>query len=215
SNLSFEEIKKLSNKSALRCADEAAEKLMRDEIDTAKSEGDTLGGVFEIIIKGHPIGLGSHVHWDRKIDARLAYAVMSIQAVKGVEIGAGFTFAKRRGSKVHDAISYKNGAYTRKTNNAGGIEGGMTNGEPIILRACMKPISTLSRPLESVDVNTKKPTKATVERSDVCAVPSAGVISENVSAFVMADLFLEKFGGDSLEETKEHHRSYIEMLQEF
>lgn len=215
SSLSYDEIKKIASASLLRCADKTAEKLMREEIDNASCEGDTLGGIFEVIITGHPPGLGSHVQWDRKIDARLAMGVMSIQAIKGVEIGTGFALAKRRGSKTHDIITYNDGKFVRKTNNAGGIEGGITNGEPIILRGVMKPISTLRRPLESVDIITKEPTKATVERSDVCAVPSAGVIAEGVCAYEMASLFLEKFGSDCIGEIKKNHQNYMKMLDKF
>lgn len=215
SSLSFAEIKKIASASSLRCADKTAEKLMRGEIDNAANEGDTLGGVFEVIITGQPPGLGSHVQWDRKIDARLAMTIMSIQAVKGVEIGVGFAFAKRRGSKVHDVITYKNGSFKRLTNNAGGTEGGITNGEPIILRGVMKPISTLKRPLESVDIITKKRTEATVERSDVCAVPSCAVIAEEVCAYEIANAFLEKFGSDSIAEIKKNYQNYQKMLEKF
>ena len=215
SDLSSSEIKKIASASSLRCADEAAEKLMREEIDNASGEGDTLGGIFEVMITGQPAGLGSHVQWDRKIDARLAMAVMSIQAVKGVEVGGGFALAKKRGSSAHDAIFYKDGKFLRKTNNAGGIEGGMTNGEPIILRGIMKPISTLRKPLESVDIITKKPTKATVERSDVCAVPSCGVIAEGVSAYETANALLEKFGSDAMSEIKRNYQNYLKILEKF
>jgi len=215
SSLEFDEIRKIASESQLRCADKAAEKLMRDEIDSAFAEGDTLGGVFEVIITSLPAGLGSHVQWDRKMDARLAMAVMSIQAVKGVEVGAGFTVAKKRGSRIHDAIVYKDGRFKRPTNNAGGIEGGITNGEPIILRGAMKPISTLRRPLESVDIITKKSTKATVERADVVAVPSCAVIAENVCAIEMANAFMEKFGSDSIAEIKRNYQNYIKYLGRF
>jgi len=215
SSLSFAEIKKIASDSSLRCADKTAEKLMRAEIDSASNEGDTVGGIFEVIITGQPAGLGSHVQWDRKIDARLATAVMSIQAVKGVEIGVGFAFAKKRGSDVHDAITYEDGKFVRKTNNAGGIEGGITNGEPIILKGVMKPIPTLRKPLESVDILTKKPAKATVERSDVCAVPSAAVIAEGVCAYEIANSFLEKFGSDSIQEIKKNYQNYMKMVERF
>ena len=215
SDLSLSEIKKIASVSSLRCADETAEKLMRGEIDSASSEGDTLGGVFEVIVTGQPAGLGSHAQWDRKIDARLAAAVMSVQAVKGVEIGAGFELGKKRGSKVHDAIIYKDGRFARKTNNAGGIEGGMTNGEPIVLRGAMKPISTLRRALASVDIITMKPTRATVERSDVCAVPSCAVIAEGVCAYEIAGAVLEKFGSDSLAEIKRNYQNYLKTLEKF
>lgn len=215
SSLNYAEIKKIASASLLRCADEAAEKLMREEIDKASNDGDTLGGVFEVIITGLLPGLGSHVQWDRKIDARLAMAVMSIQAVKGVEVGAGFAFARKRGSEVHDVITYENGRFKRLTNNAGGIEGGITNGEPVILRGVMKPISTLRRPLESVDIITKKPTKATVERSDVSAVPACAVIAEGVSAYEIANALLEKFGSDSIAEIKKNYQNYMKMLEKF
>lgn len=215
SSLSFGEIKKIASESLLRCADKAAEKLMREEIDNAAGEGDTLGGIFEVIVTGHPAGLGSHVQWDRKLDARLAMAVMSIQAVKGVEIGGGFALTKRRGSKVHDAIQYSGGKFKRLTNNAGGIEGGITNGEPIILRGAMKPIATLRNPLESVDIITKKTAKAAVERADVSAVPSCAVIAEAVSAVEIANAFLEKFGSDSIAEIKRNYNNYIRMLEKF
>jgi len=215
SSLEFGEIVKNASASLLRCADNAAEKLMRDEIDSASSEGDTLGGIFEVIIRGLPPGLGSHVQWDRKIDARLAMAIMSIQAVKGVEIGAGFAVAKKRGSKVHDSIIYKDGKFNRSTNNAGGVEGGITNGEPVIARGAMKPISTLRRPLESVDIVTKKTTKAAVERADVCAVPACAVIAENVCAVETANAFMEKFGSDSVSEIKRNHSNYLRSLAKF
>ena len=215
SSLKISDIKNAAAASQLRCADKAAEKLMCEEIDKASAEGDTLGGIFEVIITGQPAGLGSHVQWDRKLDAKLAMGVMSIQAVKGVEIGGGFALAKRMGSKTHDEIIYKNGRFTRPTNNAGGIEGGISNGEPIILRAAMKPISTLRKPLRSVDIITKEATSAAVERSDVCAVPSAAVVAEAVSAFEIADAILEKFGSDSLAEISKNYQSYIKILEKF
>ena len=215
SSLSLADIKKISAASSIRCADKAAEKLICEEIDKASGEGDTLGGIFEVIITGQPAGLGSHVQWDRKLDARLAMGVMSIQAIKGVEIGAGFAAARRMGSKTHDEIVYKNGRFLRPTNNAGGIEGGITNGEPIMLRAAMKPISTLRKPLESVDIITKEATNAAVERSDVCAVPSAAVVAEGVSAFEIAAAVLEKFGSDSLAEISRNYQNYLKMLEKF
>lgn len=198
--------------SPVRCADEAASKLMCELIDRAKADGDSLGGVFEVIVVGHPAGLGSHVQWDRRLDTRLAAAVMSIPAVKGVEIGRGFQASEWMGSEVHDPIAYKDGVLTRKSNNAGGLEGGITNGEPILIRGAMKPISTLAKPLDSVDMRTKKPAKAVVERADVCAVPSAAVIAENVCAVVMADAILEKFGGDSLKDIRAAYNNYLERL---
>src|SRR3990172_85772 len=192
----------LVERSELNCADSEAEKKMKDTIDKAKNKGDSVGGIFEIIVMNPPFGLGSHVQFDRKLDGRLAQALMSIQAIKGIEAGIGFRSADLFGSQVHDEIHYrkdKRGFY-RKTNNAGGIEGGISNGEDIVLRAVMKPIPTLSTPLKSVDIITKKPFKASVERSDVCAVPSAAVVGEAVVAFEIGDAVQDKFGGDSLKE---------------
>src|SRR3989338_525880 len=207
----------LAERSDLRCADAEAERKMKDVIDKAKNKGDSVGGIFEIIVMNPPVGLGSHTQWDRKLDGKLARALMSIQAIKVIETGMGFRTADLFGSQVHDEIYYskdKRGFY-RKTNNAGGIEGGISNGEDIVLRAAMKPIPTLLTPLRSVDIITKKPFKASVERSDVCAVPSAAVVGEAVVAFEMADAVLEKFGGDSLKEMKRNfnnYREYINML---
>jgi chorismate synthase len=212
--ISVHELKKRAESSELRCADPDAGKRMMRRIDEAKSAGDTLGGVFEVIIKGVPVGLGSHAHWDRKLDARLANALMSVQAIKGVEVGAGFGVANRPGSQVHDEIfwSRKDGFY-RKTNMAGGIEGGISNGEPIVLRAAMKPIPTLMKPLRSVDLASKRPFKASVERSDVCAVPAAGVVAEAAVAFEIAGALVEKFGGDSIEEMKRNFSQYDRHLK--
>jgi chorismate synthase len=212
--LSPREIRRKTENSDLRCADHEAEKRMKRKIDEAAAAGDSLGGIFEIIISGVPIGLGSHVHWDRKLDGRIAGALMSIQAVKGVEIGSGFGAANRPGSLVHDEIFWtpKSGFF-RKTNHAGGIEGGMSNGEDIVLRAAMKPIPTLMKPLRSVDLEYKKPFKASVERSDVCAVPAAGVVGEAVTAFEIAAAMIEKFGGDSLDEMKRNFDQYQKQLQ--
>lgn len=213
--LKTDEIQEKAELSLLRCADKDAEKKMIKRIDSAKRNGDSFGGVFEIIITNPPIGLGSHTQWDRKINARLSNAIMSIQAIKGVEIGLGFEAAKRFGSGVHDEIFYdkKSKRFYRKTNNAGGIEGGMTNGEEIIIRAAMKPIPTLIKPLRSVDVLTKKPFKASVERSDVCAVPAAGVVGEAVIAFEIANAMIEKFGGDSLSEMKRNYNGYMKYVR--
>lgn len=215
SSLSLADIKKKASGSILRCADKAAEKLMCEEIDKSSNEGDTLGGIFEIIITGQPAGIGSHVQWDRKLDARLAMAIMSIQAVKGVEIGSGFSLARRMGSKSHDEIIYRDGRFGRATNNAGGIEGGITNGEPVIVRAAMKPISTLKKPLKSVDIITKEVSAAVVERSDICAVPSASVVADGVCAFEVSALFLEKFGSDSLAEITKNYQNYMKMVEKF
>ncbi len=197
--------------SEMFCCDSGAEEKMKQAIDLAKAEGDTLGGVVEVQVIGVPPGLGSHVQWDRKLDARLAMALMSIQAIKGVEIGIGFEAARRPGSKVHDEISYA-GGYCRNSNNAGGIEGGMTNGEPIVLRAAMKPIPTLYKPLQSVDMRTHEPFAATVERSDTCAVPAALVVAEAITAIEIADAMLEKFGGDSIMEISRNLKGYLEQI---
>jgi chorismate synthase len=212
--VSPQEIRKRAEASELRCSDPEAEKRMMRKIDEMKIAGDSLGGVFELIITGVPVGLGSHAHWDRKLDSRLASVIMSIQAIKGVEIGAGFGVANRPGSLVHDEIlwSRKAGFY-RKTNMAGGIEGGMSNGEYIVLRAAMKPIPTLMKPLRTVDVLSKKPFKASVERSDVCAVPAAGVVAEAVAAFEIASAMIEKFGGDSIDEMKRNYDGYLKHLR--
>jgi len=208
------ELKKRAEASEVRCADPAAAKNMMRKIDEAQRAGDSLGGVFEVIITGAPVGLGSHTHWDRKLDAKLAGAIMSIQAIKGVEIGSGFGTANRPGSLVHDEIFWgpKTGFY-RKTNQAGGIEGGMSNGENITLRAAMKPIPTLMKPLRSVELESKKPFKASVERSDVCAVPAAGVVAEAVTAFEIACAMAEKFGGDSIDEMKRNYEQYQKHIK--
>jgi chorismate synthase len=214
--LSFEDIIEKAEKSELRCADKAAEKLMKAEISKIEQDGDTLGGIFEIIISGVCPGIGSFVHYDRKLDAHLAGALMSIQAIKGVEVGLGFEVAKKAGSQVHDEIFYdKKRGFYRKTNNAGGIEGGMSNGESIILRCAMKPIPTLKKALESVDIKNKEQFKAQVERSDITAVPAAAVVAEAVAAFELARLFLDKFGGDSLNESERNYRGYLEQIKGF
>jgi chorismate synthase len=212
--VSPQELRKRAEASELRCADAEADHRMKRRIDAAKHAGDSLGGVFEIIITNVPVGLGSHTHWDRKLDGRLAATLMSIQAIKGVEVGAGFGAANRPGSTVHDEIYWnrKQGFY-RKTNMAGGIEGGISNGESIILRAAMKPIPTLMKPLRSADLASKKPFKATVERSDVCAVPAAGVVAEAAVSFELASAMREKFGGDSIDEMKRNYNWYIKNLK--
>ncbi|MEA1964975.1 MAG: chorismate synthase [Candidatus Aerophobetes bacterium] len=201
--------------SPLRCLNKEVEKEMMKLIDRARNSGDSLGGIFEVMIRGLPIGLGSYIQWDLKLDACLARAMMSIQAIVGIEIGLGFSAAKKFGSQVQDEIFYnkQKREFYRLTNNAGGIEGGMTNGEPIILRAAMKPISTLARALHSVDLVTKEEVKAAKERADVCAVPPAAVIGEGVSAFEVAKAMREKFGGDSLKETKRNYASYLEQIE--
>ena len=184
-----------------------------EAIDAAKNEGDSLGGVFQVAAFNVPPGLGSHVQWDRRLDARIAYAVMSIPAIKGVEIGLGFEAAQRRGSQVHDEIYYEAGrGFYRKTNNAGGTEGGISNGEAIVVRAAMKPIPSLSQPLSSVDFISKEAFEASKERADVCAVPAAGVVGEAVVAVEIANAFLEKFGGDSILELKSSFEAYMDYV---
>lgn len=187
-----------------------SEKSIKDKINEAVKSKDTLGGVFEVVVKGAPPGLGSCVHWDKRLDAGIAEAIMSIPAIKGVEIGNAMECSSKFGSEVHDEIFYskEKGIY-RNTNNAGGIEGGMSNGEDIIARGYMKPISTLMDGLKSIDIDTKKPAKASAERSDVCAVSAAGVVGEAMMAFVISKAFLEKFGGDSIAEIKRNHKGYI------
>jgi len=197
----------------VRCLDPAASAAMREEIDAARKDGDTLGGVVEVVGYGLPPGLGSHVHWDRRLDGRLAAALMSIQAIKGVEVGDGFATARRRGSQAHDEIEFAAaGGLRRVTNRAGGIEGGMSTGEVLRVRAAMKPISTVPRALATVDVRTGEPAKAINQRSDVTAVPAAGVVAEAMVALVLADAAAEKFGGDSVPEVRRNHRGYLDSL---
>jgi chorismate synthase len=203
--------------SPVRCADSKIEKMMIAAIDKAKADGDTLGGVFEVIATGVPVGLGSHVQWHERLDGQIAQAIMSIQAIKGVEIGNGFSLANVMGSEAHDEIKpnkRKGTFWMRPTNRAGGIEGGISNGEPIVVRAAMKPISTLSKPLSSIDLKTKLATKAHYERSDVCVVPAAGVIGEAMIAIVLADAMLRKFGGDNLKETSANYKNYIKSISQ-
>ena len=214
-SLSPLQIKKLAQKSNFSCADEYAEKLMKKAINQIRREQDTIGGIFEIIALGLPPGLGSCMSYDKKLDARLALELISVQAIKAISFGAGFEGAALRGSQFHDAIHYKKGRFTRKTNNAGGIEGGMTNGQPLRIGCVMKPISTLMKPLDSVDIKTKKPQKAAVERADVCALPAAAVVGENIAAVVLASCFIEKFGGDSMDEIKRNYEGYLKQLKEF
>jgi chorismate synthase len=208
------DINAVADASPLRTLDREAEAAMIARIDAIKREGNTLGGVCEVVCRGLPVGLGSHVSWDRKLDGRLAAALMSIPAVKGVEVGIGFEAARRTGAEVHDEIEPSPGRplagnVRRRTNRAGGLEGGMTTGEPLVVRVAMKPISTLMRPLATVDVATGEVAAATAERSDVTAVPAMGVIAEAMTAFVLAQAALEKFGGDSLAETRRNYDSYI------
>ena len=214
-----EDINAAADASQLRTLDRDAEAAMITRIDTIKREGNTLGVICEVICRGLPVGLGSHVSWDRKLDGRLAAALMSIPAVKGVEVGIGFEAARRTGADVHDEIEPAPGRtlagnVRRKTNRAGGLEGGMTTGEPLVLRVAMKPISTLMRPLATVDVATGEAASATAERSDVTAVPAMGVIAEAMTAFVLAQAALEKFGGDSLAETRRNYDSYLSHVAE-
>lgn len=214
-----EDLNAAADASALRCLDPAAEQAMVARIDAAKAEGNTLGGICEVVVTGLPVGLGAHVSWDRKLDGRLAAAICSIPAVKGVEMGMGFEAARRSGAEVHDEIlpapgQPRTGNVRRKTNRAGGLEGGMTTGEPLVLRVAMKPISTLMRPLETVDARTGAPAAAAAERSDVTAVPAMGVIAEAMAALVLADAFLEKFGGDSLGELRRNHDAYLARVAE-
>jgi chorismate synthase len=196
----------------VRCLDPGASRAMQAEIDAARKDGDTLGGVVEVLIYGLPPGLGSHVHWDRRLDGRLAGALMSIQAIKGVEVGDGFTTAARRGSAAHDEIESAADGIRRRTNRAGGIEGGMSTGEPVRLRAAMKPISTVPRALATVDVRTGEPARAINQRSDVTAVPAAGVVAEAMAALVLADAALEKLGGDNVAETRRNLRAYQDAM---
>ena len=214
---SVSEIARLSETSELRCIDKMVEAQMIARIDDAKKSGDSLGGVFEVVVEGLPVGLGSHVQWDRKLDGQLAQSVMSIQAIKGVEIGMGFASADHAGSEVHDEIFFdkKRKKFYRKRNNAGGLEGGITNGEPLVIRAVMKPLSTLYRPLQSVNIITKEPYEATVERTDITAVPAAAMIAENCVAFTLAQALLEKFGGDSIKEIRRNFEGYLKQVEEF
>jgi len=196
----------------VRCADPATSQAMVAEIDAVKKDGDTLGGVVEVLAFGLPPGLGSFTHWDRRLDARLAGALMSIQAIKGVEVGDGFTTATRRGSQAHDEIETTENGIARRTNRAGGIEGGMSTGEPLRVRAAMKPISTVPRALDTIDTSTGEPAKAINQRSDATAVPAAGVVAEAMVALVLAEAAIEKFGGDSAEEMRRNAESYLKAL---
>jgi chorismate synthase len=196
----------------VRCLDPEVSAAMRAEIDAARTAGDTLGGVVEVVIHGLPPGLGSYAHWDRRLDGRLAGAMMSIQAIKGVEIGDGFESARRRGSQAHDEIEPASGGVRRRTNRAGGLEGGMSTGEPVVVRAAMKPISTIPRALATVDVRTGEPAKAINQRSDTTAVPAAGVVAEAMAALVLADAAVEKLGGDSVAEIRRNLAGYLDSL---
>ncbi len=214
-----DDLNAVADEDPVRCLDPKASVLMCKEIDEAKDRGDTLGGIFEVVARGLPVGLGSYVSWDRRLDGRLAAAVMSIQAVKGVDLGMGFEAASRPGSQVHDPIvlaedQTRSGGIGRASNRAGGLEGGVTTGQPILVRGAMKPISTLRKRLPSVDLRDGSEGDAAVERSDVCAVPAAGVVGEAMVALVIADAVLEKFGGDSVRELRRNFDGYITYLVE-
>ncbi len=217
----LDELRKIRDASAVYSLNLDRDEAIKAMIDEVGKEGDTLGGVVEVRVDGLPFGLGTHAQWDVKLDGRIAQAVMAVQAIKGVEIGLGFEAARRRGSQVHDPIIYdesqKDGptlGYTRPTNNAGGLEAGMTNGQPLVVRAAKKPISTLRKPLASVNLETKEPEEASYERSDVCAVPAASVIVEAVVAFEVARALVDKFGGDSLAEMRARWELFQEMARE-
>jgi chorismate synthase len=215
----WEEIRSLSERDEvlLGCVDTETEARMKEAVDVAYKTGDTIGGIFEVVAHGLPIGLGSHIAWDTRLDGRLAQAIVSIQAVKGAEIGAAEEGARSYGSKVQDTIHYQKEAqsFRRGSNRAGGLEGGITNGEDVTIRGFLKPISTLRRPLESVDLESREPALAAYERSDVAVVPAAGVIGEAMSAIVLGQAFLEKFGGDSLRETKRNYENYLAQVKAY
>jgi chorismate synthase len=224
--VSFDEVAGIAERDEvmLACADADSEAAMKAEVDKALRTGDTVGGVFEVIVHGLPPGIGTHVNWDERLDGLLAQALMSLQAVKAVELGRGVTAAESPGSQVHDAITYAEGEnataegftkFRRERNNAGGVEGGMSNGEDVVVRGYLKPISTLRRPLGSVSFETREATKASYERSDVCVVPAAGVAGEAMVALTIARLVLEKFGGDSLNELKRNFQGYREQIRAF
>lgn len=203
---------KLIDSDPLRCFHKNVSKKMRDEVDLAHKEGETLGGIIEILVYNLPPGLGSYVHWDRRLDSKLAAALVGIQAIKGMEIGDGFLNTELRGSKVHDEIIYKNKKIIRTTNRSGGIEGGMSTGEILKVRAAMKPISTVPNALRTINITTKESTKAHHQRSDVCAVPAAGVVAESMVMLTLVNAILEKFGGDSLGETKRNIKNYLKTI---
>ncbi len=216
----FNQLRTLRDASPMYTLDPEADQAIVARVDQATQDGDTLGGIVEVRVEGLPFGLGSHAQWDRKLDGLLAQAVMSIQAIKGVEIGLGFEAARRPGSRVHDPIQFDpaqqastNLGYTRPTNNAGGLEAGMTNGQPLVVRAAKKPISTLRKPLDSINLKTKQTENAAYERSDVCALAAASVIVESVVAFTVAQAFLEKFGNDSVTEIRARYDAYLELAR--
>jgi len=207
SNLSYEELNQLADKSPVRCLDKEAEAKMVEAIDNAKKNGDSVGGVIEIYCNGLPYGLGSYSQWNKKLQSKISETILSINAFKGIEFGKGFDVSKEYGSNIHDEISFKDNKYQRNTNNAGGIEGGMSNAQPISIKISMKPIPTLVKPLNSVDINTHESMKAHKERTDSCAVPAASIIAENLLCIVIADSILSKFGGDSMLQLKEHMKN--------
>jgi chorismate synthase len=220
-NATLDELRSIRDASEIYGLNPACDERIKKHIDAAGKDGDTLGGILEVRVDGLPFGLGTHAQWDRKLDGRLAQAVMAVQAIKGVEIGLGFEAARRRGSQVHDPIQFDASqrdspslGYVRPTNNAGGLEAGMTNGQPLVIRAAKKPISTLARALESINLETKEKQEANYERSDVCAVPAASVIVENVVAFEVACALIDKFGGDSLAEMKARYDLFLQMARE-
>jgi chorismate synthase len=220
-DLPVDELRTIRDQSAVYGLNPDRDEAIKSLIDAAGKDGDTLGGIVEVRVDGLPFGLGTHAQWDRKLDGRLAQAVMAVQAIKGVEIGLGFEAARRRGSQVHDPIQFDpaergspNLGFVRPTNNAGGLEAGMTNGQPLVIRAAKKPISTLARPLESINLQSKQKQEASYERSDICAVPAASVIVENVVAFEVAAAVIDKFGGDSLPEMKARYELYLNMARE-
>ncbi|HEK9102206.1 chorismate synthase [Bacillus pfraonensis] len=213
---SIERLQEITEASPVRCLDEEAGKKMMQAIDDAKTSGDSIGGIVEVIVEGMPIGVGSYVHYDRKLDAKLAAAVMSINAFKGVEIGIGFEAAHKPGSQVHDEILWdKEDGYTRRTNHAGGLEGGMTTGMPVVVRGVMKPIPTLYKPLQSVDIDTKESFSASIERSDSCAVPAASVVAEAVVAWELAVALVEQFGADRIDSIRENIKKHNEYARGF
>jgi chorismate synthase len=215
--LGIEELHRITEASPVRVADPDAEPKIIAEIDECKKTGDTLGGIVEVVATGLPVGLGSHVQWDRKLDGRLAFALLSVQAAKGVELGLGFKAGRMRGSELHDEIGYDaaHRRFTRDSNNSGGTEGGMSTGEPLRVRVAFKPLSTLMRPLRSVDIKTKAEAVGAIERSDVCAIPAAAVIAESVVAFEIAAAFLEKFGGDSMVEIMRNFKGFLEQVRNY
>ncbi|MCP1123175.1 chorismate synthase [Bacillus sp. 3103sda1] len=213
---SIEELQTITEASPVRCLDEEAAQKMMQAIDDAKTNGDSIGGIVEVVVEGMPVGVGSYVHYDRKLDAKLAAAIMSINAFKGVEIGIGFEVARKPGSLVHDEILWdKVNGYTRRTNNAGGLEGGMTTGMPVVVRGVMKPIPTLYKPLQSIDIDTKEAFQASIERSDSCAVPAASVVAEAVVAWELATAVIEQFGTDRIDLIRENIEKYNEYAREF